>query len=76
MAMTTEEKVILLAMLKKEEGESLKDVLLVLENSRVFSLKEGKRLAKGLKEAGYLENGELTFKGEAAAMAAEAEFKL
>ena len=74
--LNTEEKVILLAMLKREEGESLKDVLLVLENSRVFTLKEGKRLAKALKERGYFEIGELTLKGEAAAKAAEAEFKL
>ncbi|WP_457597531.1 hypothetical protein [Hydrogenimonas sp.] len=74
--MTTEEKVILLAIYKKEVGESLKDVLLVLENSRVFGLKEGKRLLKKLKEEGYIDEGELTFKGEAAARAAEAEFKL
>ncbi|WP_300363959.1 hypothetical protein [Hydrogenimonas sp.] len=74
--MTTEEKVILLAMLKREEGESLKDVLLMLENSRVFTLKEGKRLARGLKEEGYIEKGELTVKGEAAARTAEEEFKL
>jgi len=74
--MTTEEKVILLAMLKKEEGESLKDILLVLENSRVFSLKEGKKLAKTLKAEGYIREGELTIKGEAAALEAEREFKL
>ena len=63
-------------MLKKEEGENLRDILLMLENSRVFTLKEGKRLARGLKEQGFIENGELTFKGDAAARAAEAEFKL
>ncbi|WP_456380584.1 hypothetical protein [Hydrogenimonas sp.] len=74
--MTTEEKVILLAILKKEADESLRDVLLVLENSRVFSLKEGKRLLKNLKERGYVENGGLTVAGEAAARAAEAEFRL
>ena len=74
--MTTEEKVILLALLKKEEGETLKDILLVLENSRVFTLKEGKRLARSFRERGYLHDGELTLKGEAAAHAAEREFRL
>ena len=74
--MTTEEKVLLLAMAKKEEGETLRDILLMLENSRVFTLKEGKRLAKGLREEGYIHDGALTLKGEAAAAMAESEFKL
>ncbi|BBG65836.1 hypothetical protein NNO_1133 [Hydrogenimonas sp.] len=74
--MTTEEKVLLLAMLKKEEGETLKDILNILENSRVFTLKEGKRLIKALKKEGYIEENELTFKGSVAAKAAEEEFRL
>ncbi|WP_201353243.1 hypothetical protein [Hydrogenimonas urashimensis] len=75
--MTIEEKVILLALLKKEEGESLREILLMLENSRVFTMKEGKRLARALKNGGFIkEGGELTFKGITAAESAEAEFKL
>ncbi len=74
--MTTEEKVLLLAMLKKEENETLRDILAILENSRVFTMKEGKRLAKELKKEGYIEENELTFKGGVAARAAEEEFRL
>ncbi len=74
--MTTEEKVLLLALLKKEEGETVRDILLMLENNRLFTMKEGRRLVKGLKKDGYIEENELTFKGDAAARAAEEEFKL
>ncbi len=74
--MTVEEKVLLLAMRKREPGEGLRDILLMLEHNRVFTLKEGKKLAKRLKEAGFLQEGELTLKGEAAAVAAEEEFTL
>ncbi len=74
--MTTEEKVLLLAILKKEDGESLLDVLTILESSRLFTMKEGRRLVKILKQSGYLEENELTFKGNVAAKAAEEEFKL
>ncbi len=74
--MTIEEKVLLLALLKKEEGESIQDILLMLENNRLFTLKEGRRLVKGLKKDGYIEENELTFKGNAVAKAAEEEFKL
>ncbi|WP_300369295.1 hypothetical protein [Hydrogenimonas sp.] len=74
--MTTEEKVFLLAILKREEGEGLRDILTMLENSRVFTMKEGKRLLKSLRSEGYIREGELTIKGEAAAKAAEEEFRL
>jgi len=71
-----EDKVLLLAILKKEADEKLEDILMMLENSRVFTLKEGKKRARRLREEGYLQDGELTFKGEVAAKGAEAEFKL
>ena len=74
--MDIEDKVLLLALLKKEAEEKLDDILMMLENSRVFTLKEGKKRARRLREAGFLQNGELTVKGEAAAKGAEAEFKL
>ena len=35
------EKVLLLAILKKESDETLNDVVLKLENTNLFSLKEG-----------------------------------
>ncbi|WP_353662647.1 hypothetical protein [Hydrogenimonas sp. SS33] len=74
--LSIEERVLLLALLKREPQESVRDILLMLENSRVFTLKEGKRLARKLRKEGYLEEEGLTFKGITAAQAAEAEFKL
>ncbi|WP_457594759.1 hypothetical protein [Hydrogenimonas sp.] len=74
--MTTEEKVILLAMLKKEERETLRDILAMLENNRLFTMKEGKRLAKALRNEGYIGENGLTLKGIAAARNAEEEFRL
>ena len=70
------EKVLLLAILKKESHETLNDVVLTLENTNLFSLKEGKRLLKKLKSEEYLTDSYLTFKGEAVAKNVEQEFKL
>ena len=70
------EKVLLLAILKKESNETLNDVVLTLENTNLFSLKEGKRLLKKLKSEEYLTDSYLTFKGEAVAKNVEQEFKL
>lgn len=74
--MEIEKKVLLLAIYKKQEGETLNDVVLQLENNRVFTLKEGKKMLKDLKSEGYLTDGALTFSGIAKAQEAEAEFKL
>ncbi len=74
--MTTEEKVVLLAIMKKEENETLQDIVLMLENSRLFTLKEGKKILKSLKKEGFIKESELTFKGLEMAKAAEMEFKL
>jgi oligoribonuclease NrnB/cAMP/cGMP phosphodiesterase (DHH superfamily) len=70
------EKVLLLAILKKESNETLNDVVLTLENTNLFSLKEGRRLLKKLKSEEYLSDSYLTFKGEAVAKNVEQEFKL
>jgi hypothetical protein len=74
--MSTEEKVILLALLKKEESEGIRDILAILENSRVFTMKEGKRLVKGLKNDGYISGSDLTPKGYIVAKQVEMEFKI
>ena len=70
------EKVLLLAILKKESNETLNDVVLTLENTNLFSLKEGKRLLKKLKSEEYISDSYLTFKGEAVGKNVEQEFKL
>lgn len=70
------EKLILLAMLKKKEDESLKDVVLTLENTGVFSLKDGKQHLKNLKKEEYFIDSFLSLKGELKAKEVELEFKL
>ena len=72
--MRLEKRVLLLA-LYKHRDLSKQEVLKMLENSRVFSLKEGKKLLKELKEEEYLSSS-LTPKGIALAKSIEEEFRL
>lgn len=74
--MDINEKVLLLAILKKEENESLNDVILKLEDTGLFSLKEGKRLLKKLKNEQYIGDSFLTLKGDVIAKNVEQEFKI
>ena len=74
--MDINEKVLLLAILKKESNESLNNIVLKLENTGMFSLKEGKKLLKKLKTEQYINDSFLTFKGEAIAKNVEQEFKI
>ena len=70
------EKVLLLAILKKESDETLNDVVLKLENTNLFSLKEGKRLLKKLRSEEFISDSYLTLKGEVTAKNIDQEFKL
>lgn len=74
--MDINEKVLLLAILKKESNESLNDIVLKLENTGMFSLKEGKILLKKLKSEQFLSDSYLTLKGEVIAKNVEQEFKI
>lgn len=74
--MDIEIKVLLLGILKKESDENLNDVLAKLEEAKVFSFKEGKKLLKMLKNEGYLTQNQLTLKGELKAKEVEEEFKI
>jgi hypothetical protein len=74
--MDINEKVLLLAILKKELDETLNDVVLKLENTNLFSLKEGKKLLKKLRNEEYLTDSYLTLKGEVIAKNVEQEFKI
>jgi hypothetical protein len=74
--MDINEKVLLLAILKKEANESLNDVVLKLENTGLFSLKEGKKLLKKLKNEQYIGDSFLTLKGDVIAKNVEQEFKI
>lgn len=74
--MDINEKVLLLAILKKDLDETLNDVVLKLENTNLFSLKEGKKLLKKLKSEEFLTDSYLTLKGEVIAKNVEQEFKI
>jgi len=74
--MDIEDKVLLLGIYKREEGESLKDVLLMLEDSQLFSLKDGKKRLKRLKSEGYIDGDILSVLGIKKAKEIEEEFKV
>lgn len=74
--MDINEKILLLAILKKESNETLNDIVLKLENTGLFSLKEGKRLLKKLKTEQFISDSFLTLKGDAIAKNVEQEFKI
>ena len=74
--MDINEKILLLAILKKESGETFSDVVLKLENTNLFTLKEGKRLLKKLKKEEFISDTFLTLKGELIAKNVEQEFKI
>ncbi|DAB40743.1 MAG TPA: hypothetical protein CFH81_00095 [Sulfurovum sp. UBA12169] len=68
-------KVTLLGILKKKPDETLNDVMLMLVDTGMYTLKEAKQVFKELKAQMYLLDGQLTLKGITAAKAAELEFK-
>lgn len=74
--MDINEKILLLAILKKEVDETLNDVVLKLENTNLFSLKEGKKLLKKLRSEEFITDSYLTLKGEVIAKNVEQEFKI
>lgn len=74
--MDINKKVLLLAILKKEEDETINDVVSKLENTNLFSLKEGKRLLKELKKDEFIINNILSLKGNLTAKDIEKEFQI
>lgn len=74
--MDIDEKVLLLGILKKESDETLNDIVIKLENTGMFSLKEGKRLLKKLKAEGYVLDSSLSLKGDLTAKEVEKEFAI
>ena len=74
--MDINEKILLLAILKKKDDEALIDVISTLENTQLFTLKEGKKLLKKLKSEEFISDGLLTFKGNLIAKEVEQEFKI
>jgi len=69
-------KVFLLKMLKREDDESINDVIIILSDTGVFTPKEGKKIKKELERDGFIKDGRLTMLGIEEAKRAEMEFKL
>ncbi len=74
--MDIETRVLLLGILKKQKDETLQDVVLQLEQSHLFTLKEGKKRLKELRTQGFIGENALTIKGELEAKNIEKEFKI
>ena len=70
------ERVFLLGVMTQKEGQTIRDTILALADTGMFTPKEGKRIRKELETEGYLSEGSLTVKGMIAAKQAEEEFKL
>lgn len=71
-----EQRVLLLALFKKEDGESFSDTLGVLEETKVFTKKEGKKYLKNLKALNYITDDAFTMIGIEKAKEIEQEFKI
>ena len=69
------ERVCLLALMKKEPDETLKDVQNMLVETGMFDMKECKNVFKILKKEQYISNDSLTMKGIMEAKLAEEMFK-
>jgi len=70
------ERVCLLALMKKEPNETLKDIQTMLVETGMFDMKECKKVFKMLKEEQYIsEDAGLTMKGVMEAKLAEKMFK-
>ncbi len=74
--MDIEKKVLLLAILKKKDNENINDILISLEEAKVFTLKKGKQYLKELKNDNLLLNNILTFNGLTKAKEIDHEFKI
>ena len=71
-----EQRVLLLALYKKEDGETFSDILGVMEESRVFTKKTGKKYLKSLKNLNFITDEGFTMIGISKAKEIEMEFKI
>ena len=70
-----EKRVFLLAISKREEGESMKNILSMLVDTGMFDMKEGKKVLSELRNANYMVGENLSMTGVIEADKAEKEFK-
>lgn len=74
--MDINKKVLLLAIYKKQDDETLNDILKKMDNSKVFTLKEGKKYLKELKKELLVTEQYLSMLGITKAKEIELEFKI
>jgi len=68
-------RVFLLAVAKREEGETMKETMISLVNAGMFDMKEAKQVLVQLRDAKYIVNDNLSMTGVIEADKAEKEFK-
>ena len=73
--LTIEKRVFLLAISKREEGESMNSILSMLVDTGMFDLKEGKKVLSELRDTNYVVGENLSMTGVIEADKAEKEFK-
>ncbi len=71
-----EMRVLLLAIYKQEKDEEISDSVNAMVNNRLFTLKEGKKLLKELKNLNYIIDNRLSMIGIEKAKEVEFEFKV
>ena len=74
--MDINKKVLILAIYKREDDETLNDVIKKMDNTKVFSLKEGKKYLKELKKELLILDDSLSVIGLVKAKEIELEFKI
>jgi len=70
-----EKRVFLLAVAKREEGETINEVLKMLAETGMFEIKEGREVLKELRDSNYIVGENLSMTGVMEADKAEKEFK-
>jgi hypothetical protein len=71
-----EMRVLLLAIYKQENDDTLKDTMIAMENNRLFTAKDGKKMLKELRIKNYLIDNRITMIGIEKAKEVELEFKV
>jgi len=71
-----EMRVLLLAIYKQELDDTLKDTMIALENNKLFTPKDGKKMLKELRIKNHLIDNRITMIGIEKAKEVELEFKV
>jgi hypothetical protein len=69
-------RVFLLAIYKKQDNETIEDIIKVMVNAGLFDMKHGKKALKNLKKLNYVLDDGLTMLGLQKAKEVELEFKI